>query len=234
MKLSEGAIVKMNALFVNGSPRKNWNTHKMLESAMKGASDSGADCEMIHLYDLSFKGCVSCFACKIKNAKTNGLCAYRDELRPVLERALECDVIVMGSPVYFSYPTGMFRSFIERLLFPIMSYNVNPDGTRPRAIDRTIYSGIIYTMNCPEDLAPKIHYPEILAPNAQAANMILGYCEELCAYNTYQFRDYSRYDCSMFSEEVKAKYRDEHFSVDLQNAYELGARLVIKAKGERQ
>ena len=39
----------MKALFVNGSPRKNWNTHKMLESAMKGASDSGAECEMIHL-----------------------------------------------------------------------------------------------------------------------------------------------------------------------------------------
>ncbi|MBR0256843.1 MAG: flavodoxin family protein, partial [Synergistaceae bacterium] len=63
----------MKAMFVNGSPRKGWNTHKMLESAMKGAADSGAECEMIHLYDYSFKGCVSCFACKVKNAKTNGL-----------------------------------------------------------------------------------------------------------------------------------------------------------------
>ena len=78
----------MKALFVNASPRKNWNTHKMLES----------------------------------------------------------DVIVAGTPIYFSYPTGMFRSFIERLLFPIMRYNVNPYGTRPRAIDRTIYSGIIRAM----------------------------------------------------------------------------------------
>ena len=222
----------MNALFINGSPRKNWNTHKMLESAMKGASDSGAECEMIHLYDYSFKGCVSCFACKIKNAKTNGLCAYRDDLRPVLEKALECDVIVMGSPVYFSYPTGMFRSFLERLLFPIMSYNVNPDGSRPRAIDRTIYSGIIYTMNCPEELAGKMNYPAILQPNEWATATVLGYCESLCAYNTVQFRDYSRYDAGMFSEEVKTKYRDEHFSVDLQNAYELGKRLVMKAKDQ--
>ena len=220
----------MKALFVNGSPRKNWNTHKMLESAMKGASDSGAECEMIHLYDYKFKGCVSCFACKVKNNKTAGLCAYRDDLRPVLEKALQCDVIVAGSPVYFSYPTGMFRSFIERLLFPIMKYEVNPDGTRPRAIDRTIYSGIIYTMNCPEDLAAKIHYPEYLAPNADAMNLVLGHCETLCAYNTYQFADYSRYDCSMFSEPEKARHREEVFPEDLKKAYDLGARLVNMAK----
>ena len=221
----------MKALFVNGSPRKNWNTHKMLEQSMKGASDAGAECELVHLYDLSFKGCMSCFACKVKNSKTNGLCVIRDSLRPVLEKALESDVIVMGSPVYFSYPTGMFRMFLERLLFPIMSYNVNPDGTRPRAIDKTIYSGIIYTMNCPEDFAPKVHYPEFLAPNAGACEIVLGYCETLCAYNTYQFADYSRYDAGMFSEPDKAKYRDEHFPVDLRNAYELGRRLVEKASG---
>ena len=220
----------MKALFVNGSPRKNWNAHKMLESAMKGASDSGAECEMIHLYDYKFKGCVSCFACKVKNNKTNGLCAYHDDLRPVLEKALESDVIVAGSPIYFSYPTGMFRSFIERLLFPIMKYEVNPDGTRPRAIDKKIYSGVIYTMNCPEDLAAKIHYPEYLAPNADAMNLVLGYCETLCAYNTYQFTDYSRYDCSMFSESVKAEHREKVFPEDLKKAYELGARLVAKAK----
>lgn len=220
----------MKALFVNGSPRKNWNTHKLLESAMKGAADSGAECEMIHLYDHSFKGCVSCFACKVKNNKTNGLCAYRDDLRPVLEKALNSDVIVAGSPIYFSYPTGMFRSFIERLLFPIMRYAVNPDGTRPRNIDRTIYSGLIFTMNCPEDFAPQIHYPEIISPNTQVMNSVLGYCEDLWVYNTYQFSDYSRYDCSMFSESAKAKYRDEHFGIDLQNAYELGRRLTEKAK----
>ena len=197
---------------------------------MKGASDSGAECEMIHLYDYKFKGCVSCFACKVKNNKTAGLCAYRDDLRPVLEKALQCDVIVAGSPVYFSYPTGMFRSFIERLLFPIMKYEVNPDGTRPRAIDRTIYSGIIYTMNCPEDLAAKIHYPEYLAPNADAMNLVLGHCETVCAYNTYQFADYSRYDCSMFSEPEKARHREEVFPEDLKKAYDLGARLVNMAK----
>ena len=220
----------MKALFINGSPRKNWNTAKMLESAMKGASDAGAETELINLYDFVFKGCVSCFACKLKTAKTHGLCAFKDALTPVLEKALHSDVIVMGSPIYFSFPTGMMRSFIERFLFPIMHYSNDENGNRIRDIDRTIYSASIYTMNAPKEIAEKIHYDTIINTNAAALDVVLGYTENLCAYNTYQFNDYSRYDANMFSEEVKAKYRDEHFEKDLQAAYELGKRLVEKAK----
>ncbi len=120
----------MKALFINGSPRKNWNTHKMLESAMKGASEAGAETELIHLYDYNFKGCISCFACKVKNSKTNGLCAFKDPLTPVLEKALNSDVVVMGSPVYFSFPTGMLRSFMERFIFPVMTYSNDEKGKR--------------------------------------------------------------------------------------------------------
>ena len=35
---------------------------------------------------------------------------------------------------------------------------------------------------------------------------------------------------TVFKEEDKRKYRDEHFETDLQNAYELGKRLVKKAE----
>lgn len=61
----------------------------MLEQAMQGAADAGAAVEMVSLYDDAFKGCVSCFACKVKNAKTNGLCAYKDALTPILKKAIK-------------------------------------------------------------------------------------------------------------------------------------------------
>ena len=133
----------MKALFVNGSPRKNWNTHKMLESAAKGAAEAGAETEIVHLYDMAFKGCVSCFACKVKGNRTNGLCAFRDPLTPVLEKARAADVIVIGSPVYFSYPTGPTRSFLERLLFPVLAYKT--EGRR--ILKKTVPTAMIYTMN---------------------------------------------------------------------------------------
>ena len=99
----------MKAIFINGSPRKNWNTAQMLDSAMKGAADAGLEVERINLFDYEFTGCRSCFACKIKNSKTNGVCAIRDSIRPVIEKCQDADVIVIGSPVYFGYPTGSVR-----------------------------------------------------------------------------------------------------------------------------
>lgn len=216
----------MKALLINGSPRKNWNTHKMLESAMKGAAEAGAETELVHLYDAAFKGCVSCFACKVKDNKTNGLCAFKDALTPTLEKTYQADVIVIGSPVYFSSPTGLVRSFMERLLFPALRYNMEDR----RVLKKNVPTAMIYTMNCPENMAEQVNYPTLLSPNEQALKMLFGYCETLCAYNTYQFNDYSSYDVAMFKEEDKARQRKEQFPKDLQNAYELGKRLVGKAK----
>ena len=221
----------MKALFLNGSPRKNWNTHKMLESAMKGAAEAGAETELVHLYDSAFKGCVSCFACKVKGNKTGGLCAFKDTLTPTLEKAHAADVIVIGSPVYFSYPTGPVRSFMERLLFPAMTYLVDEKkGGYIRVPGKTIPTAMIYTMNCPEAMMEQVNYPTLLSPNEQALKMLFGYSETLCAYDTYQFSDYSRYDVTAFKEEDKAKQREEQFPKDLQNAFELGKRLVKVAE----
>ena len=216
---------KIKALFVNGGPRKNWNTAQVLESAMKGAQDAGADVEMVHLYDLDFKGCKSCFACQQKNAQTDGVCAIKDDLRPVLEKAREADVIVVGSPVYFSYPTGETRSFLERLMFPNYTYAYNEDGSRQRPIipKRT---AMIFTMNVAEEGLEKFKYTTLLGACGSTMRFNFGYCETLYVCDTYQFKDYSRYAMTMFKEEDKRKHRDEHFPIDLQNAYELGKRLV--------
>ena len=225
----------MKALFFNGSPRKNWTTVKMLDSAMKGAADAGAETELIHLYDYDFKGCKSCFACKLKNSKTNGVCAIRDDLRPILEKAHEADVIVIGSPIYFSYPTGEVRSFMERLMFPILSYNAKVDEetgeTKSSLLGKFVPTAMIYTMGVPsEQWAADCHYPEIFGENARFLEQLFGYTETLCTYNSYQFSDYSKYDIVAGTQERRAAYRDEQFPKDLENAYELGKRLVEMVK----
>ncbi len=58
------------------------------------------------------------------------MCAIKDDLRPVLEKAHEADVLIIGSPVYFSYPSGMTRSFMERLIFPHFTYDYDEQGNR--------------------------------------------------------------------------------------------------------
>lgn len=215
----------MKALFVNGSPRKKFNTAKLLESAMKGAQDAGAEVELVNLYDYEFTGCKSCFACKIKNSKTNGLCAIKDKLRPILEKAVEADVIIIGSPVYFSYPTGQVRSFVERLLFPIHTYNVDENGNHQSIPHKKVKTAVIYTMNCPEDWMEKFNYPTILGETVKNLQIVLGHSEVLYSCDTYQYSDYSRYEGNMFDEVKKREHRDKQFPIDLQKAYELGKRL---------
>ena len=220
---------KLKAMFFNGSPRKNKNTALMLESAIKGAQAEGAETELVHLYDINFTGCRSCFACKLKNSKCNGVCALKDDLRPVLERARQADVLVLGSPVYYSYPTGEMRSFMERLAFPVGTY-LYENGRHITLRDKVIPTAMIFTMNCPKDYMMQINYPTLLEENTKVMADIFGYSETLYAFNTYQFNDYSRYDFNLFSEEDKRRYREEHWEKDLQNVYELGRRLVKKSK----
>ncbi len=221
-----GKTVK--AMFFNASPRKNWNTAKMLESAAEGAREAGAETEIVNLYDFPFAGCKSCFACKLKNAKTNGVCALRDNLRPILERARQADVLVLGSPVFFHYPTGVYRAFLERLAFPVYSYHYE-NGQPLVCRDKVIETANIFTMNCPKDMMERWNYPTFLQANTETLATVFGASETLYACNTYQFTDYSRYDITLFSEEEKRAYRDAHFADDLAAARALGQRLADRA-----
>lgn len=215
-------------IILNASPRKNFNTATLLKEAQKGAESVGAQVEYINLVDLNYKGCVSCFACKVKGNKTGGLCAYRDDLRPVLEKILQADALIIGTPIYYSYPTGMFRNLLERLFFAMMTYD--KDDTNPYAtkllVEKKLATGIIYTMNCTPELYEKFNYPAILSPDWNAFKRFFGSCEVLNSYNTYQFSDYSRYMADIVDEKDKAHTRDTQFPIDKQKAFELGKKLV--------
>lgn len=109
----------MKVIGINGSPRRQWNTATLVGKALEGAASAGAQTEIVNLYSQTFKGCISCFACKRKGSKTNGLCAVRDELTPILKKALEADAIVIG---------GTYLLFISECLFSCL-YGAFPIST---------------------------------------------------------------------------------------------------------
>lgn len=213
-------------IVLNASPRKNFNTAKLLAEAQKGAESAGASVEYINLVDINYKGCMSCFACKRKGSTTNGLCAFKDDLRPILEKILQADAVIIGSPIYYSYPTGMFRNLIERMLFAAGTYLKDGNGGWKRMLERTIPIGLIFTMNCPGEMALQFNYPTILSANEAYLNMIFGQCETLYSYDTYQFSDYSQYDCDVFDESHKKQVRETQFPKDMEKAFDMGKRLL--------
>ena len=122
----------MKLMAINGSPRKTWNTATLLKKALKGAASQGAETELVHLYDLNFKGCISYFACKTRGGKSYGRCAVKDDLRPILNKIAAADGLILGSPIYFGIVTGEMRSFMERLLFPYFTYTDPPPIAGPQ------------------------------------------------------------------------------------------------------
>ena len=213
-------------IILTASPRKYWNTAQTLKEAQKGAEFAGAEVEYINLVDLNFKGCMSCFACKRKGANLGGLCAWKDDLRLVLEKIVNADAVIIGSPVYYSSPTGMFRILLERMLFAAGTYMIDENGRHMRNLTHTIPVGLIFTMNVPENLMEQYNYPTLLGVNEMCLNMVYGHCETLYICDTYQFSDYSKYDCNMFNAEHKKTVKETKFPKDLEKAYDLGKRLV--------
>ena len=122
----------MKVIGINGRPRKNCNTAKLLENALEGAKSQESETELVHLYDLNYKGCISCFACKLKDGESYGTCALKDDLTPILKKILEVNAIILGSPIYLGTATGEMRSFIERLMFPYLVYDTQRSTLFPK------------------------------------------------------------------------------------------------------
>jgi multimeric flavodoxin WrbA len=213
----------MRILAVNGSPRKNWNTATLLHKALEGATSQGAEIEFIHLYDLNFKGCQSCFACKMIGGKSYGKCARKDDITSILERVSDCDGIILGSPVYLGAATGVMRSFLERLIFPYLVY----DGAST-LFPKKIHTGFIYTMNMTETALQggRWGFDKQASETELFLKRIFGASESLMVTDTYQFDDYAKVLAPQFDAEHKAKRRREIFPLDCQKAFEMGVRFA--------
>jgi len=208
---------------INGSPRKDMNTAVLLKKTLEGASSAGAETEFVNLYDLNYKGCTSCYACKLKGGKSYGKCAYRDELTPLLEKIVQADALIVGSPIYFGAASGETRSFAERLLFPYVRYTVKDRSIAPKKLK----TALIYTLGQTEEKSKEFGYSYIFDWDKHYYSMIFGEAETLCCYDTYQFKDYSKYVVECYSSvEQKKERRANVFPQDCQKAYELGVRMA--------
>jgi multimeric flavodoxin WrbA len=214
----------MKIIGFNGSPRKTWNTATLLNKALEGAASQGAETELIHLYDLNYKGCISCFACKTKDGKSYGKCPIQDDLAVVFKKVEEADAIVLGSPIYLGRVTGEMAAFMDRFLFQYSVYSDPPQSLFPKKI----HTGFIYTMNATEDQMKAMGYDQQIGSNENMLRRIFGNSEFLLSFDTYQFNDYSKVVATRFDPEKKAKRREEVFPDDCRKAFDMGTRFATE------
>ena len=203
-------------MIIDGGPRKNFNTAAMCEKVAEGARSAGAEAKVVRLYDMDYKGCMSRMACKIKG-KASNVCRFKDALTPVLNEIAAADGLVLASPIYFGDVTGQMRTFLERLAFPWLSYNDYSMTARKR-----MPVLLMETMNG----TPERNNSQGYGSMEYCISAALGEPERLIAYNTYQVKNYDRFELAGFSEEAKRRWRDEHWEEDLQKAYDAGRRMA--------
>ena len=212
----------MKLLAINGSPRKNWNTAKLLQKIVDGAVSQGAETELVHLVDLNFKGCTSCFACKQIGGKFYGRCAMNDDLKPVLQKAHETDVLVLGTPFYFNMETAAMRAFEERLWFQYFLYTTQ----KPPLSPRKKATALVYTMNIKQENMVEYGKDRVVTYAKGIMERLFAPCEVLLACDTMQFEDYSKYEVDYFDVPSKLRRYEDVFPKELEEAYQLGIRLI--------
>ena len=108
---------------------------------------------------------------------------------------------------------------MERLAFPWLSYN-DYSITAPKRMPVLL----VETQNGTKEHNNCNGYGTMEHCITQA----LGQPEKLTAYNTYQVKDYAKFELAGFSEPAKRQYRDENWENDLQMAYDAGKRMAEK------
>lgn len=209
-------------ILINGSPRKNGNTAQLLQSAAKGAQDAGAEVATINLYALNFKGCTSCFYCKLKS-KEHGTCAMKDDLSPLLEKVKLADAIIFGTPIYFMNLSAGMVAFIERLFFSNYIYSAEIPTVFPKKLPNAFF----YTMNMTKDHWEQFNMERLTGMYERFSENILGVKPKVIhAFDTLQFKDYSKYESSIFDEQHKIEHREKFWAAQCDEAYKIGRELV--------
>ena len=221
-----GSVYEKDLCHQRKSAKKQEHGHLARQGIGGGKNvDSDTLVERIDLYGLKYTGCRSCFVCKLKGGASYGKCAVRDDLYDVLEKLRDADAVVFGSPIYYRTITGQLHAFYERFLFPYMQYKHG----YPNLVQKKILTACIYTMNVKEKEMLRDNYREYMGLFEMFLENYFQKPMLLCSFNTYQFDDYDKYVCEVFSKDEKAAWRDEHFPEDCRKAVAVGEELAAKA-----
>jgi multimeric flavodoxin WrbA len=133
----------MKIIAINGSPRgKKSTTYMMVEEFLKGTRECGWSDQHILLSEMNIHHCMGCFHCW----RTKQGCVFDDDMKKILP--LDCDVLVLASPLYVDNISGMLKNFLDRRVVsanPLIESDANGEGVHVKDRSR---AKLIAISNC--------------------------------------------------------------------------------------
>lgn len=96
-------------LVLSGSPRKGGNSDLLCDEFVRGAMEAGHEVEKIRVQEKKVACCVACYACQ-----STGICAIKDDMADIMQKMIDCDVMVLASPIYFYSIDAQLKAVIDR------------------------------------------------------------------------------------------------------------------------
>ena len=96
-------------LGIMGSPRYGGNSDLLLDNALKGAKESGAEIEKIRLCDLNISPCSECHGCD-----DTGECIQNDDMQLIYPKIIKADRLFLASPIFFMGISAQTKAMIDR------------------------------------------------------------------------------------------------------------------------
>ena len=97
-------------LILSGSPRKGGNSDILCDEFARGARKQGHEVEKVFVSEKKIAPCSGCYYCKDHGGK----CVYNDDMAELLQKIIDCNVLVLSSPVYFYAICAQLKIVIDR------------------------------------------------------------------------------------------------------------------------
>jgi len=105
----------MKVVAFNGSPRKDGNTTLLINRVFRELEKEGVETALVQLSGKEIHGCIACYKC-FENKDQR--CAVKNDVaNECIEKMIEADGIILGSPVYFMDVTAEMKALIDRAGF---------------------------------------------------------------------------------------------------------------------
>jgi multimeric flavodoxin WrbA len=102
----------MKVIAINGSARKDGNTSILINYVFDELRNQGIETETLSLAGKKIHGCRACYKCFQNKDKR---CAVDDDvLNECIEKMIEADGIILGSPTYFTDVSPEMKALIDR------------------------------------------------------------------------------------------------------------------------